>query len=302
MIVVMWAVNFIAAKIGLRDLPPLTLASFRVVLAGLVMLPAYLVCLRLPALGEVARAWRSGFSGLDYWRFIYLGFFSVTVNQLCFTIGLRYTSVSHSSVIVGMGPIYILILAVLLRLEDLTLRKVSGMAISFLGVLLLTRKNGFSVHSSTLLGDFITFCGSLGFAFYAVLGKRVAGKYDAMTMTAYTQFAGALIVLPLAIRQARQLGPMANWRAIPWQAWTATAYMAVFGSAAAYLFYFWLLRHMPATQVSAFTYLLPVCATILGIVWLGEKGSVGEFFGGAVVLAGVYWIESGRNSEARRTA
>jgi drug/metabolite transporter (DMT)-like permease len=70
--------------------------------------------------------------------------------------------------------------------------------------------------------------------------------------------------------------------------------MAVFSSAVAYLLYLWLLRYLEASQLSAFTYLLPVTATILGIVWLGERGSLMQIVGGALPLAGVYWVESGR--------
>ena len=298
LIVAIWAVNFIAAKIGLRHLSPLTMGSFRVVLAGLAMLPAYFVCLRLPVFAEAAAAQRRGFSARDYAIFAYLGFFGVVINQMCFTAGLHYTSVTHSAVIVGMGPLYILVLAVLLRLERWTWRKAGGMALAFAGVTLMAGKSGMSAHSPTLHGDFITLCGSVGFAIYVVLGKRVARRYDALTMTAYNHFAGALCVLPLALYEARRIGPASAWRAIPWQTWAATAYMAVFASAMAYLFYYWLLRFMPASQVSAFTYLLPVSATILGILWLGEQGTLGEFLGAAVVLLGVYTVESARVPES----
>ena len=294
LIVVFWAVNFIAAKIGLRSLPALAMASFRVVLAGLVMLPVYFVFRRLSPSAGAARTRMADFSGRDYWTFLYLGFFGVSVNQICFTVGLRYTSVEHAAVIVGLGPIYILVLAVLLRLESWTWRKASGMLISLAGVTIMAGETGIAPHSPTLRGNLITLGGSLGFAMYAVLGKRVAGKYDALTMTAFNHFAGALIVLPVALREALQFGSTEQWRAVGWQAWAATAYMAVCGSAAAYLLYFWLLRYLPASKVSAFTYLLPVCATILGIWWLGEKGSWAQFGGGALALAGVYWIESGR--------
>ncbi len=75
--------------------------------------------------------------------------------------------------------------------------------------------------------------------------------------------------------------------------------MAIFSSAVAYVFYFWLLRYLEASQLSAFTYLLPVVATILGIVWLGEKGSCGQVLGGVLALSGVYWIESGRAESAK---
>jgi drug/metabolite transporter (DMT)-like permease len=287
-IVVIWAVNFIAAKIGLRSFPPLTMASFRVCAAGIVMVPFYTGVrrLRLPAFAENETASKRGFTRRDAWTFLYLGFFGVSVNQFCFTLGLHYTSVSHSAVIVGMGPIYTLILAVLLRLERPTWHKAVGMAIA--------SEHGISAHSSSLLGDAITMTGSLGFATYAVLGKRVAGEYDALTMTAYNHFAGALILLPLAVHQAWSLGSAGNWRAVPWQAWAAILYMGLFGSAVAYVLYYWLLRYLEASQLSAFTYLLPVLASILGIVALGEKGSWTQVVGGALALGGVYWTESGR--------
>jgi drug/metabolite transporter (DMT)-like permease len=294
LVVVTWAVNFIAAKIGLRYLPAVTMASFRVAIAGLFMVPAYFVCSRLPAFGDARRARERGFTLRDLWTFLYLGFFGVVVNQMCFTMGLRYTSVGHAAVIVGMGPIYTLVLAVLFRLERATWHKVVGMAIAFAGVAVLASENGISPRSPSRLGDAITMTGSIGFATYAVLGKRVAGRYDALTMAAFNHFAGAILILPVALHQARALGPFARWRAVPWQGWTALLYMGLCSSALAYIFYFWLLRYLEASQLAAFTYLLPVLAVILGIVLLGERGSALQIVGGGLALGGVYWVESGR--------
>jgi drug/metabolite transporter (DMT)-like permease len=293
-LVAVWAVNFVAGKIALRSLEPLTLASFRVVLAGFFMAWIYLVCRRWPFFEEAAQARKQGHSWGDLWAFTYLGFFGVAINQVCFTIGLRYTSVGHSAVIVGMGPIYTLVLAVLFRLEQATWRKATGMAIALAGILVMASEHGMTARSPSLLGDAITMTGSIGFAIYAVLGKKVAGKYDALTMTAYNFVVGGLIVLPVALHRAWTFGPAEKWRAVPWQAWAAMFYMAVFSSALAYLFYFWLLRYLEASQLSAFTYLLPVSATLLGIVWLGEPGSWWKVFGGSLALGGVYWVESGR--------
>jgi O-acetylserine/cysteine efflux transporter len=296
-IVLVWALNFVAAKIGLRHLPPLTMASFRIVAAGIIMVPIYFVCRRLPMFQEAARASRVGFTGHDFWTFLYLGLFGVAINQSCFTIGLHYTSVSHAAIIVGIGPIYTLMLAVLLRVEKATWRKVTGMAIAFAGIALLASDSTMSMHSASLLGDAITMTGSVGFAIYAVLGKRVADRHDTLTMTAFNHFAGAFLMLPIAIHEARSIGPTANWRAIPWESWVSTLYMAVFGGALALILYFWLLRYLEASQLSAFTYLLPVSATILGILWLGEKTSWEQLFGGSLALAGVYWVESGRSAD-----
>ena len=296
LIVVMWSLNFIAAKIGLRQLGPLTMAAFRVVFAGVIMIPAYLICRRLPPF-EAHQSRPSRFSAHDLWVFAYLGFFGVCINQVCFTVGLRYTTVGHSAVILGMGPIYVLALSSAMRLERLTARKAVGMGVSLIGVVVLAAEEGFGTHSPTFLGDAITMGGSVGFALYAVLAKRVAKTYDTLTMTTFSQIFGAIIALPVAVIEALRIGPAAHWAAIGWESWASTAYMAVFGSAGAYLLYFWLLRYMPPSQLSAFSYLLPVTATLLGIWWLGEKGSWNELVGGALVLGGVYWIESGRNPE-----
>jgi len=323
-----WAVNFIAGKIALRYLPAMTLASIRVVLAGVFMILLNPLCRRLPAfrkpraggsldssanpaasssLVENAlaspprRARELLFSSTshksrttlhDLWTFLYLGFLGVTVNQVCFTIGLHYTSVTHSAIIVGMGPIYALVLAKLFRLESATLRKILGMIVSLLGVLLLATSRNSAQHLPSLLGDFTTFIGSLGFAFYAVLGKRVAARYDALTMTTYNFLFGALFVLPLAINRAIAIGPVANWLAIRWPAWAGMIYMALFSSTLAYLFYFWLLRYLEVTQLAAYNYLLPVSAALLGIVFLGERGSWAELLGGGLALAGVYFVEA----------
>jgi drug/metabolite transporter (DMT)-like permease len=300
-LVVVWAVNFIAAKIGLLYLPAMAMASFRVVFAGTVMVPTYFLCSRLPAFAESAALRRRGFAARDFWIFLYLGFFGVTVNQICFTVGLHFTSVSHAAVIVGMGPIYILGLVVLFGLERATGHKVVGMLLALLGIAVLASENEISVHSASLEGDAITMTGSIGFAMYVVLGKRVAGKYDTLTMTAFNHFAGALLVLPIAIYEAAHLSRGGIW-SLPWQAWAAVLYMAVFGSAVAYVFYFWLLRYLGASQLAAFTYVLPVLATILGILWLGEKGSWVQVLGGVVALGGVYWIESGREPTPKDNA
>jgi drug/metabolite transporter (DMT)-like permease len=302
LVVAIWAVNFIAAKIGLRYLPTLTMSSFRVVFAALAMVPTYLLCSRLPAFAEAVRIRERGLSPKDLWTFFYLGFFGVAINQMCFTIGLSYTSVSHAAVIVGLQPVYTLALAVLLRIETATPQRVLGMGIALAGVAILASEKGISSHSPSLLGDAITMAGSLGFAMYAVLGKKIAGRYDALTMTAFNHFAGALIAMPIALHQTIRLTSSLRHDPVPWSAWGALLYMAVFSSAVAYVLYFWLLRYLQASQLAAFTYLLPVLATLLGILWLGERGSPLQILGGVLALGGVYRVESARESKTARQA
>jgi drug/metabolite transporter (DMT)-like permease len=312
LLMAVWAINFLVVKIGLRHLPALTFASFRLVAAGIFMFLVAPLCRLLPIFREpssstnnvIASAGRVALSSStshqspitshDLWTFAYLGFFGVSVNQLCFTLGLRYTSVTHSSIIVGMAPIYTLALALLFRLEHLTWTKALGMTIAFSGVAILASSTGMSHHSPTLLGDAITMCGSLGFAMYVVLGKRVAARYNALTMTTWNFIFGALIILPIAIQQAVTHNLFTQYRDVSWQAWACIVYTGLFSSTLAYLFYFWLLRYLEASQLASFSYLLPVSASALSILFRGERGSWLELLGGALALGGVYTIESSR--------
>ena len=287
-----WSLNFIFGKVALRYWSPLTLAAFRVELAGLIMLPIYLFFRSRKPPGAAAERPRAGFDRRDFWTFAQLGFLGVGVNQICFTIGLNYTTVGHSALIIGMGPILIMLLARLQGLEALTVKKLLGMAIAFGGVIVLASEHGLSLRSGTLRGDLITFVGALAFSLYTVQGKKVAGEYDTIAMNAFNYFFGAVVVLPLAAYQALRLGRTTGWSAVPWQGWAALVYMAGFASVLAYVIYFWVLRHMTAARLGAFGYLHPVLTTVMGIVLLGEKLTGHVVLGGGLVLVGVYLIES----------
>jgi drug/metabolite transporter (DMT)-like permease len=193
-----------------------------------------------------------------------------------------------------MAPIYTLTLAVFLRLEKLTWRKATGIAIAFSGVILLASATGLARRSPTLLGDAITVAGSLGFAIYVVLGKSVAHKYDSLTMTTWNFLFGGLLLLPLAVQQCIATPLLHTWRQIPWQAWACVLYTGLFSSTVAYLLYFWLLRYLEASQLASFSYVLPVFASALSILFLGERGSWLELIGGVLALLGVYCVQPTR--------
>src|SRR5260370_4807588 len=120
-----------------------------------------------------------------------------------------------------MGPIYRLILAVLLKLETATWRKAIGMVIALAGIAVLASENGISAHSPSVLGDAITMTGSIGFAMDVVLGKRLAGRYDPLTTPSFSHYAGALIVLPGAVYRTAAFGCVDPWSANAWTGWRA---------------------------------------------------------------------------------
>ncbi len=276
----LWSFNYVAGKIALRTLDPITLVCFRLELAAIVMLPIYF-----------AQRRRTPLRLCDIWPFAYLGLFGVIVNQGLFTVGLNFTTSDHSAVIIAVGPIIILFLARAMRLEAFTIGKIVGMAISFAGVYLLETEHGSPAHSPYLVGDLITFGGVMGFAAYTVLGKRVAGQYDAISMNTFNCVAAAVMLLPLTVRQALHL----NWHSVAPSGWLGMIYMAVGSSVAAYTIMYWVLRYMTASRVGAMSYFQPVAVILLSIVFLGERPTRNLLEGTALVLLGVFLAERGRS-------
>jgi drug/metabolite transporter (DMT)-like permease len=120
-----------------------------------------------------------------------------------------------------------------------------------------------------------------------VLGKKVENQYDAFTLSAGNVLASAIIISPLAFRQAIHL----NWPKVGWEGWAGMAYMAIFSSIIAYTLFYWVLRYMEASRVSAVNYVQPVIVIILASMILGERASEHLLIGGVLVLIGVYIIE-----------
>jgi len=280
MMLVLWSGNYVAGKIALRTLDPLTLVCLRLQLAAFLMLAIYFT-----------RRERQPLKLRDVWPFLYLGFFGVVINQGLFTVGLDYTTSDHSAVLIAIGPIIILVLARALKLEALTVAKVVGMAISFIGVYLLETEQGSPAHSPLLMGDIITFGGVIGFSIYAVLGKRVAAQYDSIAMNTFNCVAAALLLLPLTIRQVIHL----DWHSVGLGGWLGMIYMAVGSSVAAYTIFYWVLRYMTASRVGAVSYFQPVIVILLSMAFLGERPSRMLLEGTALVLLGVFLAERGRS-------
>ena len=276
LMVVGWSFNFVIAKITLRHLDPYTLTSFRIIFSGVFMLPIYFAMPR-----------RSRFNRKDLWNFVVLGFFGVVINRGFFIVGLDYTTAARSALIVATGPIFVLVLARAYKLEQITRGKIIGMALCLAGIAVLVGGDALHFHGRTGAGDLVAIGGTIGFAVYTVLAKKVARQYDTISMNMFCNMAGAIMLLPMGIEDAARL----NWSGVGWIGWIGLAYTVLVSSVFAYLIFFWALRHMTASRLAVFTYVEPPLAMLLAVIFLGEKMTSTLLAGGALILAGVYITE-----------
>jgi drug/metabolite transporter (DMT)-like permease len=273
-----WAANIIAGKFALRSIGALALAQARVAGAAAIFVVIFALWRQRP---------RLRLAGWDWGYLALTALFGITLNQIFFIGGIGRTSVAHSGLIVALGPVMVLILACALRLEALTIFKSAGAVVAFAGVAVLTTGRARPGNPATLQGDVIMLIGSAVFAYYTILLKKVANRYDALTLNTVLFILGAVLMLPASIREVFAV----RWTALPSEAWWGIAFLVICGSVLAYLIYAFALTELTATRVAAFAYLQPVIAATLGVWLLGEVLTGRVIGGGALILLGVYLTE-----------
>jgi drug/metabolite transporter (DMT)-like permease len=279
--IVGWAANYIAAKIAVRTFPPVLLYCIRMSMAGALMAIVY---------AWHRRTHTPTWTRRDLPLLVMIGVFGVSLNQFLFVYGISETSVAHAAIFANMSPVLVLLLASASGLERLTAPKVAGVAVALAGVVLLRAVDGRPHGTMTLAGDCTVFLGSLAFSIFTVLGKPTAGKYGSIAVMTVAYVGAALMVSPLTIWLVSHF-PLA---AAPPAAWFALIYMAAGPSVTCYLIYYYALARMEASRLTAFNYMLPVMATLLGVLALGEQVTLWTAVAGVVIFSGVYLVERAR--------
>lgn len=273
-----WATNIIAGKEALRGLGALALAQMRVSGAAVVFVLLLLPWPRRPSLRLSPGQWAS--VGV-------VALFGITLNQLFFIGGLARTSAAHSGLIVALGPVMVLALSRLMRMEALTLLKSMGILVSLCGVAVLTTGKAGQANGAHWKGDLLALAASVVFAYYTILVKEAAERYDALTLNAMVFTLGSVLMLPFTARQLL----VVRWSAMPPVAWWGLAYMVILGSVVPYLLFAFALTELAPSRVAAFNYLQPLIAISLGVWMLGEKVTCSLIVGGTLILVGLYLTE-----------
>jgi drug/metabolite transporter (DMT)-like permease len=278
--VLLWSANFIIGKVALREFPPLLLGALRIGLAGIFLAPAY---------WRKTRATGGIWPPADLMLLAFLAACNVG-NQLLFLFGLHRTSVAHSALILGLGPIFVLLIAAATGLEQITMRKTAGMILALGGVAALAyQASGNAPTEATIAGDTITAAACVLFSLFAVFGKKAAERHSTVAVNGFAYLSGAVLLAPILLWQARGF----SFGQVSAAGWTSLVYMALFPSVVCYLIYYHALTHISASRVSAFIYLEPVIATLMGVAFLGERISTSLVAGGTVIFTGVFLTERG---------
>jgi drug/metabolite transporter (DMT)-like permease len=272
-VTLLWAINFSVGKIGVSEIDPLFIASFRIIVTGLVfyaMLPREQRKLR-------PTDWK------DVWPLALTG---IALNHVCFASGIKLTMPSHSAVIHALIPVFVAVTAWIVLRETLSPLSMIGMLVALAGTLIVVLGVPRAEFHGTIWGDLITTCGITAFSIYTVFGRRVMHAMGSRRAVTLAFLFAAPVMLPLLVWGTLRV----DWAHVTWRGWAALAYMLIFANMVCYLLHSYALARLKAGQVAAFTNLQPAIAIGISVA-AGYPARPSLYIGSAVALAGVVLVQ-----------
>lgn len=276
--VVVWGASFIATKVALRDVSPVTIVWLRFAM-GVVILGATVA--------------RRGRFALPHWRewgyFALLGFLGITFHQWLQSNGLQTSEAGTTAWIVATTPVFMALLGWLALKEGLSLARIGGITMAFIGVLLVVSKGDLasvSVGKFGAPGDVLILISSINWAVFSVLSRRGLKSHPASLMMFYVMTPGWLFTSILFFA-GTDPGEMAN---LTLNGWIGIVFLGVFCSGLAYIAWYDALQSLSAAQTGSFLYIEPLVAAVVAFFVLNEAIVPASLLGGGIILFGVWLV------------
>jgi drug/metabolite transporter (DMT)-like permease len=282
----LWGANQVAMKWALAEMPPLWQAAARSIGAA-VLLAAWARARGLPI-------WRRDGTGRAGW----LAGALFAAEFGCIFVGLQYTGASRMAVFIYLAPFVVALgMPLLVPSERLDRWQMVGLAAAFGGVV-WAFVGGFTAPAMGPLqwvGDALGIAAAVlwGLTTLVLRGSRLGSALPEKALLYQLVVSGA--ALAAASWAGGEAWPARLTGASLWP----LAFQTVVVTFASYLTWFWLLRHYPATRLSAFTLLTPMFGLLAGVLMLGEPVTARLLVALAAVSLGIALVNRiGRTSPA----
>ncbi|HKP05228.1 MAG TPA: EamA family transporter [Chthoniobacterales bacterium] len=271
-----WSSTWLAIKLGLRDLPPVSFVAIRFVIAVAVLLAISVGRVRLipPDRG-------------DFKLLAWTGVLMFCINYALLFWAELYVSSGLSAVLQATIPIFGMVLAhFIIPNEPLRGARIAGALVALGGVAVIcSRLFDFGGLLAFWGGVAIVF-GAASAAFSNVVLKARAIRLAPAMIAAWQMIFG---LVPLIIGGFLLEGNPLQFHWTP-RAVFCLFYLAIPGSAIAFLLLYWLLPRMSVTNLQTISFITPPGAVLFGWLLGGESFSLWSLMGGALVLIGVWLI------------
>ncbi|MGH8619381.1 MAG: DMT family transporter [Burkholderiales bacterium] len=270
-----WAGNAVAARALSDVIPPMALSLWRWLLAlAILLVPAWPALLR-----ERARL-------CAHWRVLFaLGVFGVMAYNALLYTALHTTTATNGLLINAVTPVFIIVAECVLFGVRLSPRRWAGVAAALAGIVAIVTRGDVAALAAFALnrGDLLLLIAAAAWTAYTLFLRRLPAGLDPLAMLATTVGVGVVCLVPFFAWEYAA-GARTQWGTA---AWLGVAYIGVFPSVIAYLFYNRAVRAVGGQRAGMFLYLIPVFGIALAIVFLGERLAWFHALGMALIFGGI---------------
>jgi drug/metabolite transporter (DMT)-like permease len=270
-----WGSTYLAIRVGVRTIPPFTLAALRYLAAGAIMLPI---------------GWRSGSReervrdrpGRKQWAAMLLlgAMLPAAGNGVVSWAELKLPS-GIAALLVGTVPLWMVLADGLFSRQMPGLMKWLALGMGLFGVAVLSGTGSGVVPVAATIAALLA---SVSWGVGSALQSRLPVPSRPLLMSGMELFCGGLVLTVIALVRGELTFALDHVSA---ESWWALAYLIGPGTLLAMTCYVFTLGRLPTTTVSSYAFVNPVVAVVLGVLLLDERLTALQVGGGALVVLAV---------------
>jgi drug/metabolite transporter (DMT)-like permease len=269
---VFWGITFVAFKFANESFEPIAIVFIRLIISIPFLFGFALISRRMM---KIQRK--------DYMLFFLLGVFEPFIYFLGEAFGLSLVSSTVGAIIISTIPLFVPIAAYLLLKERLSLTNIIGLAVSFVGVVLVVMATEGQL-SGNIKGILLMFLAVFAAVGYTILAKKLVHNYNGVIITAWQSTIGAVLFLPLfLIFEVKRI----DFSSMLPESFWALMYLGIFGSGVCFILFTTAIRELGATKANVYANLVPVVTAIVSFYLLKESMPMMKIAGIVIVLAGL---------------
>ncbi|GGE35029.1 putative transporter YvbV [Pullulanibacillus camelliae] len=270
-LIIIWGVSWPIYKLALDYTPPLLFSGMRCLFGGILLA---LVIWKTRARIQWRKNWQI---------YVVTAILNITLFYGLQTEGLRLVPSGLFSVIVYFQPILVGLFAWLWLGESMTVTKVIGLILGFLGVISVSAE-GFTGHVS-VAGVILGLLTAISWALGTVYTKRKGHSVDSLWLVAFQCLIGGVILMIAGFSTEK-------WTSIVWNGtyFLGLAFGTILGIAVSWILYVVLVKTGDASVVATSTFLVPMLAVVIGTVFMHEPFTVLLFLGILLIVASIYLV------------
>jgi drug/metabolite transporter (DMT)-like permease len=277
-IYIIWGSTYLFNKIAVTELPPFFLASIRFIISGLLIM-------------TIAKflKFKIAITKKQFLNSLIAGFLFLVYGNGVFVWALKYVDSGFAALLASTQPLFVLLLMRLIDRKPMQKKSVIGVFFGLIGMYLLVSQQEITTSEGSILGVFMIFTCVLSWSYGSVFVSKADLPKNFFVSTGYQMLtAGTILFIGSLIFKETWVSPL-NWST---EVQLSMLFLIFFGGIVAFTSFNYLLKMVSTEKVATSAYVNPIIAMLLGWYVLDESLSTQSIIASAVLLTGVYFINS----------